>query len=83
MAARSRAARRRHLHRVIRGLAAGLLVFVLSSCGFDGNYRYGCQDPDAWGDEDCKPPKCTVWGTCPDMLVPSCGQMMGRTCANV
>ena len=83
MARRSRASRRRHLFRIIRGLIAGLVVFALSSCGYDGQYRYTCQNPDAWELEECKPPKCSVWGTCPDMLVPSCGAMMGKTCANV
>jgi len=40
-------------------------ILLTAGCGFDGGYRYPCQDPDNWTTEDCLPPKCTVWGTCP------------------
>jgi len=58
-------------------------ILITAGCGYDGGYRYPCQNPDNWELEDCKPPKCTVWGTCPDDLVPSCGAMMGTDCKGV
>lgn len=48
------------------------LVFMavfLSSCGYEGHYRYPCQDPANWENEECKPPVCTVNGACPEDLV--------------
>jgi hypothetical protein len=50
-------------------LASIILIFSLSGCGFDGSYRYPCQDPANWETEDCKPPICTVNGACPSDLV--------------
>jgi len=29
-------------------LASSLLVVSLSGCGYDGHYRYPCQDPANW-----------------------------------
>ena len=48
---------------------AVLLVFTLASCGFQGNYRYSCQDPDNWENSDCKPPVCKVDGNCTATLL--------------
>jgi cobalamin biosynthesis protein CobD/CbiB len=50
---------------------AGALVLALSlvGCGYDGGYRYPCQDPDNWDTKECKPPVCSVAGTCPVDLV--------------
>lgn len=48
-------------------LLVGLLL--LTSCGWDGTYRYPCQDPANWEKEECKPPVCTVNGACPEDLV--------------
>lgn len=45
------------------------MLIGLSSCGFDGSYRYPCQDPANWGAEECKPPICKVNGACPEDLV--------------
>ena len=58
-------------------------MVVASGCGYDGGYRYPCQDPDNWGTHDCLPPNCSVWGTCPEMLVYSCGTRLGSKCRNV
>lgn len=44
-------------------LLAGLLL--LTGCGYDGHYRYPCQDPANWEQAECKPPVCTASGTCP------------------
>lgn len=48
-------------------LVAGILL--LSSCGYDGGYRYPCQDPANWGAEECNPPICKVDGTCTETLL--------------
>lgn len=50
-------------------LASLFLAISLTSCGYDGHYRYPCQDPANWGIEDCKPPVCTAAGACPEDLV--------------
>jgi predicted small lipoprotein YifL len=50
-------------------LASLLMVFTLSGCGYDGHYRYPCQDPVNWESEECKPPICTANGACPEDLV--------------
>lgn len=44
------------------------LVFV-SACGYQGHYRYSCQDPENWDLEECKPPICKVDGACTDILI--------------
>jgi hypothetical protein len=31
-------------------------------------YRYPCQDPRNWEDEQCKKPYCSANGTCPEDL---------------
>ena len=46
-----------------------LFLLILSSCGYDGNYRYPCQDPDNWGKSECEPPICKVDGACTDVLL--------------
>ena len=49
------------------------LVFVsallLAGCGYQGKYRYECQDPDNWEAEECNPPKCLVDGMCTETLL--------------
>ena len=42
---------------------------LLTGCGYDGHYRYPCQDPANWELEECKPPICTTNGACPEDLV--------------
>jgi hypothetical protein len=37
---------------------------ILSSCGYQGHYRYECQDPANWENNECNPPECKVAGTC-------------------
>ena len=44
---------------------------LLTGCGYDGHYRYPCQDPANWETADCKPPICTANGACPEDLVGS------------
>ena len=44
-------------------------VALLSGCGYDGHFRYPCQDPANWENAECKPPICTANGACPEDLV--------------
>lgn len=50
--------------KLITLVSASLLAFTLSGCGYDGHFRYPCQDPDNWGSTECKPPICDAFGTC-------------------
>lgn len=43
---------------------------MAASCGYDGDYRYPCQDPSNWGAWECEPPQCEAWGTCTNDLLP-------------
>lgn len=52
----------------MRRLAA-VSLFLLAGCGYDGHYRYDCQDPENWEAEECNPPICLVDGTCTENLV--------------
>jgi hypothetical protein len=47
-----------------------LLSLALSSCGYDGNFRYPCQDPINWETADCVPPQCHASDYCSKDLVP-------------
>ena len=44
-------------------------LLALAGCGFDGTYRYPCQDPENWGNAECNPPICHVDGTCTETLI--------------
>lgn len=43
-----------------------LLLPLLFAC--EERYRYPCQDPRNWDDEQCKKPYCSANGTCPEDL---------------
>ena len=43
---------------------SGILMLSLTACGYDGNYRYPCQDPLNWEKAECNPPVCEASGTC-------------------
>ena len=47
---------------------SGILMLSLSGCGYDGHYRYPCQNPVNWENAECKPPICTANGACPEDL---------------
>jgi len=44
-------------------------ILALASCGYDGKYRYSCQDPENWGKTECEPPICEVDGNCTKTLL--------------
>lgn len=46
-----------------------ILLLVLTGCGYQGHYRYKCQDPANWEKEECNPPLCKVDGACSKDLV--------------
>jgi hypothetical protein len=41
-----------------------VLLFVIASCGYEGGYRYECQIPENWENEECNPPNCIASGEC-------------------
>lgn len=60
--------------RIFRTLLAMVLVSVIAlSIGFlsgcKDHYRYKCQDPDHFHDEQCQKPKCLFTQQCPEYLV--------------
>jgi len=53
---------------VLKLILAVALTALLTGCGYDGSYRYPCQDPANWETAECKPPICDVNNTCPKDL---------------
>ncbi len=45
-------------------LLSCILILGLSGCGYDGHYRYPCQDPANWDKAECNVPICETTGTC-------------------
>jgi len=45
------------------------LLFVSALTGCEANYRYPCQDPSNWNNEECKKPACLATGECSENLV--------------
>jgi hypothetical protein len=45
-------------------------ALLLAGCGYDGNYRYSCQDPANWNTVECTPPVCHAADYCSRDLVP-------------
>jgi hypothetical protein len=50
--------------KLIALVSTSLLAITLSGCGYDGHFRYACQDPENWGAVECTPPVCEATGTC-------------------
>jgi hypothetical protein len=50
--------------KLITLVSASLLAITLSGCGYQGHFRYACQDPVNWEAAECKPPVCLATGTC-------------------
>jgi hypothetical protein len=45
-------------------LMSSVLAVCLAGCGYNGSYRYECQDPENWNKESCNPPTCLGYGEC-------------------
>lgn len=45
-------------------IGAAVAALLLSSCGYQGGYRYECQDPVNWNAKECVPPECLALGLC-------------------
>lgn len=54
----------------MKTLATIAAVLVLTGCGYDGHFRYSCQDPDNWGAAECVPPVCHAFDYCTRDLIP-------------
>jgi hypothetical protein len=52
------------MKKLIAIATSGLLMVLLSSCGYSGSYRYPCQDPSNWEKAECNPPICEASQTC-------------------
>jgi len=46
-----------------------IILIAVSACGYDGGYRYSCQDPENWENPECNPPICNVDGNCTEILL--------------
>jgi len=44
-------------------------ALLLASCGYNGSFRYECQDPQNWEKTECNPPVCEASGTCTKDLI--------------
>jgi hypothetical protein len=49
--------------------SAALGLLLLSGCGYQGGYRYPCQDPANWGAKECVPPECKALGLCTEDIL--------------
>jgi len=54
---------------MVRLFGLALAALILSGCGYDGHYRYPCQDPANWEKAECKPPLCEAIGQCTTDLI--------------
>jgi hypothetical protein len=60
------------MSKLVKSLGLLLACVVLTACGkynFEESYRYPCQDPNKWEEEQCQSPHCDVWGGCPDQVL--------------
>lgn len=55
--------------KLIALVSASLLAITLSGCGYQGHFRYACQDPVNWEALECQPPLCEATGTCTKDLI--------------
>ena len=61
-------------------LLATTLALGLTSCGYQGFYRYPCQNPENWEKAECNPPICEASGTCTkDMIKTSTESNLNTT----
>jgi len=50
-------------------VASLMLAITITSCSYQGGFRYSCQDPANWDNAECNPPICETTGTCSRDLV--------------
>jgi hypothetical protein len=55
--------------KLITLVSASLLAITMSGCGYQGHFRYACQDPANWETAECQPPICEATGTCTSDLL--------------
>jgi hypothetical protein len=46
-----------------------LIALLCLVGGCTDRFRYPCQDPNNWGNDECKKPACEVTRTCPGMIL--------------
>lgn len=46
-----------------------ICALILTSCGYQGKYRYECQDPENWEAPECNPPICLVDNMCTEIIL--------------
>lgn len=57
------------MKKVSKAFLTVFLFLTVSACGYQGDYRYSCQDPENWEKEECNPPLCKVDGNCTEYLL--------------
>jgi predicted small lipoprotein YifL len=57
------------MKKLISLFSSSILVLSLSSCGYQGYYRYPCQEASNWDKPECNPPICEPSGSCSKDLV--------------
>lgn len=58
-----------NMKKLISIATTGVVMLSLTSCGYQGHYRYPCQDPANWKSAECNPPICEASGTCTKDIV--------------
>lgn len=54
----------RGMRKIIASFSSVVLALTLTSCGYQGSFRYPCQDQANWDKAECNPPICETTGTC-------------------
>lgn len=49
--------------------ALAMFALLALATGCSDRFRYACQDPKNWKNEECVRPTCAVNGVCPDQLI--------------
>ena len=57
------------MKKFIASTLSGILLLGLTACGYDGGYRYSCQDPANWDKAECNSPICDAEGSCTKDLI--------------
>jgi predicted small lipoprotein YifL len=57
------------MRKIIASFSSVMLVLTLTGCGYQGQFRYPCQDTANWDKAECNPPICESTGTCSKDIV--------------